>query len=210
MFDYSQGKEQEVILEYFKGRTGTFVDLGANDGLTLSNTRALLESGWQGVLVEPIPAAFEKLIQNADYFIKNGKAKAMQVAIAPKDGPIELHESGTHLRKGDVGLLSTLVPSEMDRWKRSGEEFSSVTVPGMTVKSFIREIALPQINFFSIDCEGMDLDILTQLDLRAHDCEMLCIEYNNNKVAESIMSVYCANHGLRLIKRNFENLIFAR
>jgi hypothetical protein len=48
---YSQNKEEEVILNYFNGHVGTFVDLGANDGITFSNTRALAERGWKGVLI---------------------------------------------------------------------------------------------------------------------------------------------------------------
>jgi len=55
---YSQNLEQNYILEYFKDRRGTFIDIGANDGLTLSNTRALVELGWRGVFVEPSPMAF--------------------------------------------------------------------------------------------------------------------------------------------------------
>ena len=38
--------------EFFKG---TFLDLGAYDGVDLSNTRALTELGWAGVCIEPNP-----------------------------------------------------------------------------------------------------------------------------------------------------------
>jgi len=58
---YSQNKEEEVILKYFNGQTGSFLDCGSNDGVTFSNTRALAERGWKGVLIEPSPKAYAKL-----------------------------------------------------------------------------------------------------------------------------------------------------
>ena len=39
---YSQNNEQDIILQYFGNRKGFFLDIGANDGITLSNTYALL------------------------------------------------------------------------------------------------------------------------------------------------------------------------
>ncbi len=56
--DYSQNGEQAHILHYLDtiGITkGHLVDLGAGDGYTMSNTRALLERGWTGTLVDGDP-----------------------------------------------------------------------------------------------------------------------------------------------------------
>jgi len=64
--NYSQSKEQEVILDYFKDHIGTFCSLGENDGITFSNVRALAERGWTGVMIEPDPEAFERLQNRYD------------------------------------------------------------------------------------------------------------------------------------------------
>ncbi len=58
---YSQNNEEQIIIEYFKDFKGHLLDIGANDGLTLSNSRKLIELGWTGDLVEPSPNAFQKL-----------------------------------------------------------------------------------------------------------------------------------------------------
>lgn len=58
MIDYSQNGEQAVILETFDvlGITkGHLVDLGAGDGVTMSNSRALLTRGWTGDLYDGDP-----------------------------------------------------------------------------------------------------------------------------------------------------------
>ena len=62
MRDFSQGGEQPAILAALKGiKQGRVLDVGAADGSTFSNSRALIEQGWGGVLIEPEAAAFLKL-----------------------------------------------------------------------------------------------------------------------------------------------------
>ena len=68
MTNYSQNDEQAVITAYFGSTIGKFLDIGAYDGVKLSNTRALLEQGWTGTLVEPSPIVFTQLMANTvDY-----------------------------------------------------------------------------------------------------------------------------------------------
>ena len=58
MKDYSQNGEQAHILHYLDTiglKKGHLVDLGAGDGYTMSNTRALLERGWTGDLFDGDP-----------------------------------------------------------------------------------------------------------------------------------------------------------
>ncbi len=60
---YSQNEEEKYILEYFGDKVGTFADIGCNDCQTLSNTRALYELGWKGILVDASPQAIAKCRQ---------------------------------------------------------------------------------------------------------------------------------------------------
>jgi hypothetical protein len=63
---YSQIRQDRYIDFFFsKKRNGVFVDIGANDGVTLSNTYFLeKERHWTGICIEPIPSSFEKLKAN--------------------------------------------------------------------------------------------------------------------------------------------------
>ena len=62
MTDYTQSGEQ-IFLEDLPD-TGRFLDIGAYDGLTFSNTRALAERGWTGVWVEPGASQFDGMVSN--------------------------------------------------------------------------------------------------------------------------------------------------
>lgn len=66
MKDYSQNGEQAHILHYIDTiglKTGHLVDLGAGDGRTMSNTRALIERGWTGDLYDGDPKGAKDVTQ---------------------------------------------------------------------------------------------------------------------------------------------------
>lgn len=196
---YSQNSEQEVILGYFGNYfIGTFLDLGCNDGLTFSNTRALGLRGWSGMLVD----ASEKAINLAKAVYKdNDRVEVVNVAIAPYKGFVTFYESGTHLGGEDVSLVSTIIESEKQRWSK--EQFTEVQVPCDTVKSIMNGRTF---DFINIDIEGMDYEVLIQIDLT--DVKCVCVEYNGIEPQKYID--YCAQFDMNEIHRNGENLIFAK
>ena len=66
--DFSNFGEQDVIAGHLARlgvASGTFVDIGASDGQTSSNTRALARAGWSGLAVEADPEAFARLAWRA-------------------------------------------------------------------------------------------------------------------------------------------------
>lgn len=60
----SQGGEDGIIAECFRRigiTTGNYLELGGGDGETFSNTYALSEKGWEGVLIEGSPELAAKI-----------------------------------------------------------------------------------------------------------------------------------------------------
>lgn len=207
--DYSQNNEQGHILRYFGNTKGAFLDCGANDGRTLSNTHALALLGWSGICVEPAPIAFSKLVQ---LYQDRPDIRCVNAAITTRDGPIDFYDSGTHLRQGDTSLLSTTRPEELARWRKSGEQFTKTTVRGITFRTLMEGcgygIGLPALDFITIDAEGADYSILSQIDLAAVGCRLLCVEVNGKD--DSKFAEYAARHGMKLHWKNFENRIYAQ
>src|SRR5690348_6177236 len=109
---YSQSNEEEIILGYFGDFVGTFIDIGANDGITLSNTFALVWKGWQGTLIEASPKAYERLLKTHPH---NYGLVLLNYAVGSYDGEIVLHESGQLLGTGDVALVSSTREDETQR-----------------------------------------------------------------------------------------------
>lgn len=199
--NYSQNNEQEIIEKYFAGKKGTFLDIGANDGLTLSNTRRLAELNWKGVFVEPSPTAFKKLRENYEnmsgFYFYN-------FALGTSNGKVKFWDSGPHLNNGDHGLLSTLNPSEKERWKN--QQYTEIEVQCYRWKTFLNRLSIREFDFISCDAEGEDFEILRQIDLRQTSC--VCVEWNGKPELKEQYDPLMI--GFKVIYTSPENLIYAR
>jgi FkbM family methyltransferase len=199
---YSQNQEEEYIINYFKEYKGTLLDIGANDGKTFSNSLSLIELGWRAYLVEPSPKAFTKLTA---LHKGNDKVECLPVAMGESNAKAILSESGWHLHhKSDVALLSTLIPAEKKRWDKVSFEDHEVEV--VDYKTFTELVDWKCFDFISLDAEGMDWQILSQIDLV--DTRMICVETNSIETEKYIN--YCAGFGMKLIYKNAENIIMAK
>jgi len=206
---HGQNKEDEIInnlivSKYGSDFKGTILDLGANDGITLSNSRYFIENGWNGILVEAGKLPYEKLMAT---ILPN--TIAINSAIGNENGFLTFYESTNLLDANDVGLVSSLVADETQRWRNAGIGFTEYQVECFTWESFRDKFHLKSQNFdvISIDIEGMDYDVLIQMNLEELGCKVLCVEFNGvnkNKYVE-----YANKFNLHLVNENAENLIFS-
>jgi FkbM family methyltransferase len=206
---HGQNKEDEIInnlivSKYGSDFKGTILDLGANDGITLSNSRYFIENGWKGILVEAGKLPYQKLMTT---ILPN--TIAINSAIGNENGFLTFYESTNLLDANDVGLVSSLVADETQRWRNAGIGFTEYQVECFTWESFRDKFHLKSQNFdvISIDIEGMDYDVLIQMNLDELGCKVLCVEFNGvnkNKYVE-----YANKFNLHLVNENAENLIFS-
>lgn len=211
--NYSQNNEQEHILNYFGDFVGTFLDVGCNDCVTFSNTRALALKGWKGIFIDPSPKAMErcKTLYNGHkgyYFY--------EVAIESHNGKRSFNDSGALCSTADVGLVSTFYPQEVARWKNhivpgkgKGVEFESIEVKTFRWKTFqnrLKSTKLQSWDFISIDAEGSDLEILSQMDLT--NTKAIVLEWNSKPELKKDFEHYL--DGFKLIYTSGENLLYGR
>lgn len=199
---YGQNLEDKIANQFFGDYVGTLLDLGSNDGVTLSNSRALILKGWSGLLVEASPMAYSRL---QELYAGSNNVTTIPCAVASYNGEITLYESGEHLKKGDIGLLSSVKKSELARWGNT-MEFQEATVPCLTFNSIMKLSPFNKFDFITIDLEGCELDILPQMDFDKLGTSLVCVEFNgkNEQRFKDIMQ------GFKLIHKNAENLIFSR
>lgn len=207
---YSQNNEEAIIKAYFEKNEPIhkhFLDIGANDGATLSNTAYLADEGWSGVCFEPSLPAYEKLCLR---YANNEKVVCVPFGIATETKEIEFWESGTLLKQNDCSLVSTLYEKEKSRFSKS-VEYKKITAQFYTWIDFVKEYEVPQkYAFVNIDAEGADLDILKQLPLGFFETQMFCVEWNSLYELAKEYKEICNSYGLYEISRNAENIIFAK
>lgn len=206
---YSQNSEEQYILEYFKDKPfGRLLDVGANDGKTFSNSLALIERGWEGVLCEPSPKAFSKLLalhQNTPH-----KVVCVNAAISDIQRTLTLHESGAHLKdNSDVALLSSVHESETEKWKNQNVPFEPVEVEAITIETLCEIVKVSDFDFVTIDCEGNDLAVLKQINLSK--TALVCVEWNENSLIKDDIIACCAQYGInKIVYVTGENILIGR
>ena len=207
---YGQNKEDEIIHQLITSKygndfKGSFLDLGANDGVTISNSRFFIENGWYGILIEAGKLPFQKLMTT---ILPN--TTAINCAIGTQNGLIKFYESSNLLNNNDIGLVSSLVADETERWRKTGIKYVEYEIDCYTWEFFLDKFSLKSQNFdiISIDIEGMDYDVLIQMNLQELQCKVLCVEFNGKDIQKYVD--YASKHGMTLVHQNPENLIFLK
>lgn len=194
---YSQNDEEQVITSYFEGRTGRFLDIGAGHPFRFSNTRALYERGWKGVLVEPAPSFLP--LHQAEYG-SDPEMQVLGVCVGLENGVVDFWHSPN-------ASVSTTVESELARWT-DGREFVRTTAEMVDVPHLLARAKYKAFEFINIDTEGNVEEIMDQLDPRPLGCELMCVEWNSKNL--EWFEAYFARFNWRPLYRSAENLIYAR
>jgi len=194
---FSQRDEEKYILEFFKDKSsGTLLDIGAYHPETFSNSRALISKGWEAVLVEPSPECFENIF----HFYEDDKmVTVFNVAINTYDGEMIFYNS--------QGAVATGKKEHYDVWKFVQKDFKQIEVPCLTWKTFHDFIFRKKFDFINIDAEGMDWDILQQIDLDKTETKLVCVEYSYSL---SDIVNYLSKFNFSLLYNNEENIIVGR
>lgn len=203
--DYSQNGEQRIIEKYFGRSKGRLLDIGANDGVTFSNSHALINAGWDAVLVEPSPKAFDKL--QGQYLTHEG-VQCLELAIGAENGRLILKESGSLLNTGDVALVSSFLPEEQARWQSLNMPFEDVEVEMVNVATLLQRSKIKQFDFVSVDIEGLEPVVVPQFDFNALGAKMVCIEFNGKN--KELFNRHMMAQKYKLVHTNAENLIYCK
>lgn len=202
MKSYSQNQEDITALNYFKDFKGNILSIGENDGKTLSNALLLIENGWGGVMVEASKTVFKKL---EELHKDNKNVHCLNYAIADKEGELEFYESGHHITDNDHSLLSSLKIEETHKWIAS-TKFKKTKVKAINIDTLLDISPIKKFDLISIDIEGLDYDVLTQINLKEIGCKMLIVE--SNSIDNQKYIDYCKKFGMVLYHKNYMNLIF--
>lgn len=167
----SLGELDIKIMRYLPPKGGVFVEAGANDGVTQSNTWFYEQyHGWSGLLVEPVPYL-------AALAAASRRAPVANVALGPVDGGV--------LRIFESDLTTTAVS------ERSEAENNVIEVPVRALSSLLDEYNISRIDLFSLDVEGFELDVLSGLDFSRHSPNAILVETANpTAVAELLGPMY--------------------
>lgn len=186
---------------YFNGKPqGFFVDIGAFDGVQISNTCVLEQVGWDGICIEPIPEVFEALQKNRACHLYN-------VAIAGQS-----RKDAKFYKVADqLGLsgLEQQMPERIQKGlRKQGLAIESLSVQTMTFDEVMKNHpAIGFIDFLSLDVEGGEMQVLETIDFERFRFGLITIE---NNPGTAVLRDYMAKRGYRILLDLGVDLMFVR
>lgn len=168
-----------VLYELREKRGGYFVEFGACDGITLSNTLLLEKSyGWQGALAEPARAWHAALRANRGCYITDRcvyHTDNLKIAF----------------RETDIRELSTLEELKgSDFHAPARETGAQYEVETISLSNFLKAARAPKVvDYLSLDVEGAELDIIKSFDFGAYDIKLITVEHNFSEQRQEIGDV---------------------
>lgn len=172
-------------------RNGYYVELGANDGRSQSNSLHFeRHKGWRGLLVEPSPTAFQHCVMTRSPRNTIVCACCVEPENAGALVPLEFFNlMTTRTDQNQDQDLERLLPSL--RLNKGGEPDLSYRfgAEGRTMTSLLEEAGAPDlIDFLSLDVEGNELNVLKGLDFSRYRFKYLLIEARNpREVADFLL-----------------------
>ena len=195
MNDWSQSGEQAAILAAFEGAPpGRFLDVGAYHPTCFSNTRALFEMGWSGLMIEPSPGPRQALLKE---YGNEPRITILSAAMAIEPGFIPLHVTDD--------AVSTSSEAQHEQWREAGGYYGKLCVPTITWEQIGNQFG--GFDMVNIDAEGTSADLflrMLQLNRKPH---CVCCEYDN-RLPELCSAA--TRSGYRLTSSNGTNAIYVR
>ncbi len=197
---FSLNQLDRKLEKYVDYDNGYFVELGANDGVTQSNSLYFEKNrGWRGLLVEPTPQNFLKCRQN-----RSAGSSIYCAACVSFDYDQEF------VRIAYSNLMSTPVSLESDikdprahaelgdRFLGSGETVFEFGAVARTLNSLLLDAHAPKlIDFLSLDVEGAELEVLKGVDHQAFRFKYILVECRDLPR----LSAYLENQGYRFTEK---------
>lgn len=197
---FSLNQLDRKLEKYVNYDNGYFVELGANDGVTQSNSLYFEKyRNWRGLLVEPAPQNFLKCRKNRsaknsiycaacvsfDYdqeFVRIAYSNLMSTPISLES---DIEDPRAHARLGDRFLDKS----------ETIFEFGALAQP---LNSLLLDAAAPKlIDFLSLDVEGAELEVLKGVDHREFRFKFLLVECRDF----SRLSAYLSEQGYRFVEK---------
>ncbi len=196
IMSYSQNSEEEHVARIVGDQPGRFLDIGAYNPKAFSNTRALYERGWSGVMVEASPGPF------MDLFIEYGNDERIELVCAA----VTAGRGLMPFRHSEAGI-GTLNESHYQKWRDTKLFDGRFWVNTVQIADLIEKFGI-DFDLISIDVEGGSADLF--LSALAHNRmrpKCWCVEHDG---CQERLTKAAILHGYAQYHLNGENVIFAR
>lgn len=199
---YGQLGEDKFVYERFftRKRNGVFLEMGAYDGVTYSNTKFFEDHmGWKGVLIEPVPEYAQKAQLNRP------RSRVYNCAVTQSPNPVDIYMNHA------VSSVKDNTTQEYYTGWHEGNNVQMIQVPSRRLDDILHHARVTHIDFWSLDVEGSEYDVLQTMDWSI-PVSVICIEMCGGE--HSAMNEQCREllrtKGFRLYEPFAHNEVWVR
>lgn len=195
---YSQYDEQKHILDAFSVNgnveVGSFLETGAWHPTDKSNTRALVELGWSGVMLEPSPGPLLNLLSE---YSGNDRITLVSACMGLEPGIVKMMVTDDAVSSSDR--------HQYDVWKDATTFRGALHVPVLTWADITNRWG--GFQFISIDAEGISADLFLGMLAAGLQPTCVCVEHDGR--SDELMSAATPEH-YNVVYGNGTNLVLVR
>lgn len=149
---YAQNLEDVMLWRALKHiKQGFYIDVGAQDPIFDSVSKAFYSHGWKGIHIEPVPEYAAAL--RAD----RPDEQVLEVALSNTAGTLLLNViPGTG--------LSTAVTAQANKHQEQGRAYQQIERPALTMTTALEPYHHQDIHWLKIDVEGFEQQVLEGWD----------------------------------------------
>ena len=150
------------MLKYINFRNGFYIECGANDGINQSNTWFFEKKlNWKGLLIEPNPKVFEELKRNRSN--KNFFSNSLIGSFKDESSRVKMLDTPDSLKNRVINKRKT--------------QYNYIKVKSQSLNQILNEIKAPKkIDFFSLDVEDQEWNVLNGINFNAYNFMYILIE----------------------------------
>lgn len=150
----------------------TFVEVGAYDGESFSNTSCLADIGWSGVLIEPVPQFAELCRERHKH---NPAVRVVESAVGRSAGSLQLRVAG-QLTTANTHVLAEYRHIAWSERLLSGDE-EVIEVSVLDLDSILEaEAVRPGFEVLVVDVEGFEAEVFAGFSLDRWQPRMMIVE----------------------------------
>jgi len=182
------------VLEYYKyKKNGYFVEIGAYDGIALSNTLVLEKTyGWTGILSEVVPSRFSELIVNRPHCHNDNNAVYSKSNLTL---PFSVCN--------DSNMLSGITTHIQAHKHVVNKNKSDINVNTISLTDLLDKYNAPSfIEYLSLDTEGSEIEILKGLDFNKYCFGYIDVEHNDVDIIRGQLKLLLESKGYKFLRKN--------
>lgn len=174
---YAQEGEDLILRRIFEKRRGGFyVDIGSHHPFRFSNTYAFYRRGWRGLCVDPLPGSAARF--------KRWRPRDITLEVGVSQHASDLtyfmfNEAAVNTFSAEMAALR----DGRNNW-RILEQRRIATQPLAYLLDTHLPKPAPEIDFMSVDVEGLDLEVLQSNDWQRHRPRIVIAECLNSAISQ--------------------------